>query len=48
MQTNARQALRVPEKGLAIVPYRESGSGKEAFAKATHEACVRRASPSWL
>ena len=45
MQTNARQALRVPEKGLAIVLQGESGSGKEAFAKATHEACVCRAQP---
>ncbi|WEE75346.1 sigma-54 factor interaction domain-containing protein [Comamonas testosteroni] len=45
MQTNARQALRVPDKGSAILLHGESGSGKEAFAKATHEACVRRAQP---
>jgi transcriptional regulator of acetoin/glycerol metabolism len=45
MQTNARQALRVPDEGLAIVLHGESGSGKEAFAKATHEARVRRAQP---
>ena len=45
MQTNARQALRVLDKGLAILLHGESGSGKEAFAKAMHEASVRRARP---
>ncbi|MHA7598528.1 sigma-54-dependent Fis family transcriptional regulator [Alicycliphilus sp. T452] len=45
MQTNARQALRVLDKGLAILLHGESGSGKEAFAKAMHEASARRARP---
>jgi transcriptional regulator of acetoin/glycerol metabolism len=45
MQTNARQALRVLDKGLAILLHGESGSGKEAFAKAMHEASVRRTRP---
>ncbi|HNQ10018.1 MAG TPA: sigma-54-dependent Fis family transcriptional regulator [Giesbergeria sp.] len=45
MQTNVRQALRVLDKGLAILLHGESGSGKEAFAKAMHEASARRARP---
>ena len=45
MQTNARQALRVLDKGLAILLRGESGSGKEAFAKAMHDASARRAQP---
>lgn len=45
MQTNAQQALRVLDKGLAILLHGESGSGKEAFAKAMHEASARRAQP---
>jgi transcriptional regulator of acetoin/glycerol metabolism len=45
MQTHARQALRVLDKGLAILLHGESGSGKEAFAKAMHEASARRAQP---
>ncbi|MEQ6437117.1 sigma-54-dependent Fis family transcriptional regulator [Comamonas sp. w2-DMI] len=45
MQTNTRQALRVLDKGLAILLHGESGSGKEAFAKAMHEASARRAQP---
>ncbi|MBO9681000.1 MAG: sigma-54-dependent Fis family transcriptional regulator [Acidovorax sp.] len=45
MQTHVRQALRVLDKGLAILLHGESGSGKEAFAKAMHEASARRAQP---
>ena len=33
------------DKGLAILLHGESGSGKEAFAKAMHEASARRAQP---
>ena len=45
MQSNVRQALRVLDKGLAILLHGESGSGKEAFAKAMHEASARRSQP---
>lgn len=42
MTRNAQQALRVVDKGLAILLQGETGTGKEAFAKAIHEASTRR------
>lgn len=45
MLANVQHAMRVLDKGLAVLLRGESGSGKEAFAKAMHEASARGNQP---
>ncbi len=45
MLVNAQQALRVLGKGIAVMLHGETGTGKEAFARAMHEASARSAAP---
>ncbi|MGH2374865.1 MAG: sigma-54-dependent Fis family transcriptional regulator [bacterium] len=43
MVVNANQALRVLGKGIPVMLHGETGTGKEAFARAMHEASTRAA-----
>ena len=45
LQTDFRRALRVFERDVALLINGETGSGKEAFAKAVHQASQRSAKP---
>lgn len=45
MHANVQKALRVIDKGIAILLQGESGTGKEEFAKAMHEASQRAGAP---
>lgn len=45
MHANVQKALRVMDKGIAILLQGESGTGKEEFAKAMHEASQRAGAP---
>ncbi len=45
MVVNAHQALRVLGKGIAVMLHGETGTGKEAFARAMHQASARSAAP---
>ena len=45
MAANVERALRVLDKGLAVLLQGESGTGKEVFAKAMHDASARAGAP---
>ncbi|MDP2254954.1 MAG: sigma-54-dependent Fis family transcriptional regulator [Polaromonas sp.] len=45
MVVNANQALRVLDKGIPVMLHGETGTGKEVFAHAMHEASGRAAAP---
>ncbi|OPA84863.1 sigma-54-dependent Fis family transcriptional regulator [Pseudomonas fluorescens] len=45
LQTNFRKALRVFERDVPLLINGETGSGKEAFAKAVHHASQRAGNP---
>ena len=45
LQTDFRRALRVFERDVPLLVNGETGSGKEAFAKAVHQASLRSSKP---
>ncbi|MBC3372435.1 sigma-54-dependent Fis family transcriptional regulator [Pseudomonas sp. SWRI92] len=45
LQQNVRRVRKVIDKGIAILITGETGTGKEAFARAIHHASSRRAGP---
>ncbi len=45
MHANVQKALRVMDKGVAVLLQGESGTGKEEFAKGMHEASQRAGAP---
>ena len=45
LQTDFRRALRVFERDVPLLINGETGSGKEAFAKAVHQASLRHGKP---
>ncbi|WP_434563185.1 sigma-54-dependent Fis family transcriptional regulator [Pseudomonas sp. Z5-35] len=45
LQQNVRRLRKVIDKGIAILITGETGTGKEAFARAIHHASIRRAGP---
>lgn len=45
MVVNANQALRVLGKGIPVMLHGETGTGKEAFARAMHETSARADAP---
>jgi transcriptional regulator of acetoin/glycerol metabolism len=45
MHANVQKALRVMDKGVAVLLQGESGTGKEEFAKAMHESSQRAGAP---
>ena len=45
MRENARRALRVLDRGIAVLLQGETGTGKERFAQAMHASSARRRGP---